>query len=152
MKTLSCLLSLTLLAGCSQGPKPAPSTPAPRSTQTASSTPPAAESPSASRDTAPAEPADTALPLSEEIDELQQASDSAADAEVLEELESTVSDSNSTEPAGADEVVEAATWDIDVATFTHHDRVQYFLDFFQGPARPRMTIWLERMKRILDGG
>jgi membrane-bound lytic murein transglycosylase D len=46
--------------------------------------------------------------------------------------------------------VEGVTWDIDVATFTNHDRVQYFLDFFQGPARPRMTIWLERMKRYED--
>lgn len=153
MKTLSCLLSLSLLAGCStQSPRPTPVSPAPASgsTQTASSTSQAAQTTNTPRDTAASQAADTALPLSEEIDELQQAADSAADAEVLEELESTVADSTSSEPAGADEVVEAATWDIDVATFTHHDRVQYFLDFFQGPARPRMTIWLERMKRYED--
>src|SRR6187549_1664334 len=102
MKTLSCLVSLALLAGCStQGSRPAPRgpTPAPGGTQTASTTPQAPQNPSTTRDTVPAQVADSALPLSEEIDEFQQAADSAADAEVLEELESTVADSTSPEPA-----------------------------------------------------
>ena len=149
MRPLCCLLSLTLLAGCStQGSRtdPAPR-PLPGTTETASTASSPVPTPADPRDTVPAQPADTTLALSEEIDELQQAADSAADAEVLEALERTVADSSLAEPTGADQVVEAATWDIDVATFTNHDRVQYFLDFFQGPARPRMTIWLERMKR-----
>ena len=28
-----------------------------------------------------------------------------------------------------------------------HDRVQYYLDFFQGKGRERMGIWLARMPR-----
>ena len=154
MKTLSFLLPLVVLAGCSsQGPKPAPvpPRPAPSTAPTASTASPATPPANASRDTTALAQADTALPLSEEIEELQLAADSAADAEVLEELENTVAED--LDSAGAEAVeteataVEGVTWDIDVATFTNHDRVQYFLDFFQGPARPRMTIWLERMKR-----
>jgi membrane-bound lytic murein transglycosylase D len=44
---------------------------------------------------------------------------------------------------GATEV----TYDIDVATYGSHSRVKYYLDFFQGPARERMTAWLQRMPR-----
>ena len=39
------------------------------------------------------------------------------------------------------------TWDIDVETYHDHDRVQYYLDFFQGKGRERMGIWLTRMPR-----
>jgi membrane-bound lytic murein transglycosylase D len=39
------------------------------------------------------------------------------------------------------------TYDIDVATYGSHARVQYYLDFFQGPARDRFSIWLQRMPR-----
>lgn len=156
MKTLSYLFPLMLLAGCSQGSGPTPVTPRP-APSTAQQAPPttndqAPPSPAVDSATAVAA-ADTALPLSEEIEELQLAADSAADAEVLEELENTVAeDYDSSAVAEGEEAatVEAVTWDIDVATFTNHDRVQYFLDFFQGPARPRMTIWLERMKRYED--
>jgi len=156
MKTLSYLLPLLLLAGCSQGSRPTPVTarPAPSTAQQVppgtndqALTPPVIDSAGAVAS------ADTSLPLSEEIEELQLAADSAADAEVLEELENTVADDyDSSAVAEGEEAatVEAVTWDIDVATFTNHDRVQYFLDFFQGPARPRMTIWLERMKRYED--
>lgn len=38
-------------------------------------------------------------------------------------------------------------FDIDVANFEDHGRVKYFLDFFTGPARERMAIWLTRMPR-----
>lgn len=154
MKPLSLLLPLMLIAACSRGPEkaPAPVQPAPAIAQ---ATPPASTDPAGtSADSAALAARDTTLPLSEEIEEFQLAADSAADAEVLEQLENTVaSDLDST---GADSndggasAVEGVTWDIDVATFTNHDRVQYFLDFFQGPARPRMTIWLERMKRYED--
>ena len=152
MKLLALLLPITLLAACStHGPENAPPRvqPAPAIPQAA---PPAPADPSRTSSDAPGLAAgDTALPLSEEIEELQLAADSVADAEVLEELENTVaSDLDSISPDSDDggaSAVEGVTWDIDVATFTNHDRVQYFLDFFQGPARPRMTIWLERMKR-----
>ena len=154
MKTLSYLLPLVLLAGCSRGPNQEPVTPrqSPSTAQNAPA-PPVAPAPVPERtDSAGTLAADTSLPLSEEIEELQQAADSAADAEVLEELENTVADDYDSSAVAAEDsvTVEAVTWDIDVATFTNHDRVQYFLDFFQGPARPRMTIWLERMQRYED--
>jgi membrane-bound lytic murein transglycosylase D len=154
MKTWSALFSILTLAACSTNrPVPSPVAQQPVAGP-ADSTPPASPSdslPAPADTTALAAGADTALPLSEEIEELQLAADSAADAEVLEELENTtvIDDSAASDSAGVDEV-EGVTWDIDVANFTNHDRVQYFLDFFQGPARPRMTIWLERMQRYED--
>jgi membrane-bound lytic murein transglycosylase D len=44
-------------------------------------------------------------------------------------------------------MADAVTWDIDVETYNSHDRVQYYLDFFQGRGRERMGIWLTRMPR-----
>jgi membrane-bound lytic murein transglycosylase D len=156
MKTLSVLVPVVLLGACvSHGPKsrPAPVQPAP--TTTTQAVPPASRAePSPARDSVTDLAAsDTTLPPTEEIEELQQAADSAADAEVLEELENTTAadiDSGADIDDGSASAVEGVTWDIDVATFTNHDRVRYFLNFFQGPARPRMTIWLERMTRYED--
>ena len=84
-------------------------------------------------------------------DELRLAEDSAADAEILAQLDSTAtpdSESDGGYPGGANDIgASAVTWDIDVQTFTNHDRVQYYLSFFQGPARERFGIWLTRMPR-----
>ncbi len=38
-------------------------------------------------------------------------------------------------------------YDIDVESFAQHRRVQYYIDFFLGPARDRFEIWLGRMHR-----
>ena len=83
--------------------------------------------------------------------------DSAADAAILEQLatakptpqDSGLEDSGATEvPGGANAVGTAdVTYDIDVETYGAHARVQYYLDFFQGPARDRFSIWLQRMPR-----
>ncbi len=83
--------------------------------------------------------------------------DSAADAAILEQLaEARVdsqdagvdSDAGEAVPGGANSVGTAAvTYDIDVETYGSHARVQYYLDFFQGPARERFAIWLQRMPR-----
>jgi membrane-bound lytic murein transglycosylase D len=82
------------------------------------------------------------------------AADSAADEAVLEELATAHPASDETEPAGdeageggANALADAVTWDIDVATYNSHDRVQYYLDFFQTRGRERMSIWLTRMPR-----
>ncbi|MEP7326010.1 MAG: LysM peptidoglycan-binding domain-containing protein [Gemmatimonadota bacterium] len=93
--------------------------------------------------------ADSVLPVAEVAAELRQAVDSAADAEVLEQLDSATAtgDDSGEVTGGGTNAVEAVTWDIDVATFTNHDRVQFFLNFFQGPARERFTVWLSRMPR-----
>ena len=77
--------------------------------------------------------------------ELESAADSVADADALEEL----ADSH---PAGAADSgsadsADAVTWDIDVATFSGHDRVRYYLDFFTGVGRERMQVWLQRLPR-----
>ncbi len=39
------------------------------------------------------------------------------------------------------------TYDIDVESFASRSRVQYYMDFFLGPARDRFTIWLGRLRR-----
>jgi membrane-bound lytic murein transglycosylase D len=83
------------------------------------------------------------------------AADSAADEEVLEELRGAAPAEGSTEErgnaatgGGAESTeVAAVTWDIDVTSFLSHERVQYYLDFFQGPARERFGAWLQRMPR-----
>ena len=46
---------------------------------------------------------------------------------------------------GTRNVIEAAsaagpTYDIDVESFANRSRAQYYMDFFQGPARHRSTI------------
>jgi len=90
--------------------------------------------------------------------ELRQAADSAADEAVLEELaqahpESDEGDAGNEDerseavPGGANALSEGVTWDIDVESFNNHDRVKYYLDFFQDHGRERMGIWLTRMPR-----
>ena len=79
------------------------------------------------------------------------AADSAADAAALSALELAYPDT-SVEPTfshggGADNLDVVASWDIDVETYVSHERVQYYLDFFQGPGRERMAIWLTRLPR-----
>jgi peptidoglycan lytic transglycosylase D len=90
--------------------------------------------------------------------ELKQAADSAADEAVLEELaqahpeggeaeEESGEESAEAVPGGATAIGNAVTWDIDVETYNSHDRVKYYLDFFQDHGRERMSIWLTRLPR-----
>ncbi len=80
----------------------------------------------------------------------------SADVAVLEQLaasnpearDSGIEDlPNSALPGGANSVNAEVTYDIDVETYGSHSRVKYYLDFFQGPARDRMSVWLQRMPR-----
>jgi membrane-bound lytic murein transglycosylase D len=92
----------------------------------------------------PAPALDTLVPAEELAAELRLAADSAADEAVLEALEEArPADDDSEDPLPATPV----SWDIDVDTYNSHDRVQYYLDFFQGKGRERMGIWLTRMPR-----
>jgi membrane-bound lytic murein transglycosylase D len=93
----------------------------------------------------PAPALDTLVPPEELAAELRLAADSAADEAVLEALE----DAAPADDEPGDDAVPAASvkWDIDVDTYTGHDRVQYYLDFFQGRGRERMGIWLSRLPR-----
>lgn len=71
--------------------------------------------------------------------------DSAKDAEILDKLadEEPATDSVIEDSLTAEEI----TYDIDVTTYGEHSRVKYWLNFFQGPARERMTVWLQRKPR-----
>jgi membrane-bound lytic murein transglycosylase D len=92
----------------------------------------------------PAPALDSLVPPEELAAELRIAADSAADEAVLEALDDArPADDDAEEPLPATPV----TWDIDVDTYHEHDRVQYYLDFFQGKGRERMGIWLARMPR-----
>src|SRR5262245_26448705 len=74
----------------------------------------------------------------------QLARDSARDAEMLETLHEVTAAAvpeNGTEA----EVDLAEMFDINVARYADHARVRFYLDFFQGPARERMAVWLARL-------
>ena len=43
--------------------------------------------------------------------------------------------------------VAGATWDIDVASYASHERVQYYIDYFSGRARRHFEIYLARLGR-----
>ena len=50
-------------------------------------------------------------------------------------------------PRGGAASATGPTYDIDVESFATHDRVQYYVDYFLGPARERFEIWLGRLHR-----
>ncbi|HEY7681696.1 MAG TPA: LysM peptidoglycan-binding domain-containing protein [Gemmatimonadales bacterium] len=95
--------------------------------------------------------------LADSLGLAQADADSAADAQILEELaaahpepQDTGNEGGSSEglPGGANAATTSnVSYDIDVSTYGSHTRVQYYLDFFQGPARERFSIWLQRMPR-----
>jgi membrane-bound lytic murein transglycosylase D len=149
------LVFLLLLAACGGHRPPAP-TPEPVSRSTTS---PAGRSQSPSKshsdnagvaELPPAPEFDSIIPPQELAAELRLAADSAADEQVLEEL------ADASPPGPGEGEIEGdaskalatpVTWDIDVATYNSHDRVRWYLDFFQGKGRERMGIWLNRMPR-----
>lgn len=79
-------------------------------------------------------------PASPATDEIRVAADSAADAAVLEQLALAGASSEvSLEPFAASGTA------LDLTTYSSHERVRYYLDFFQGPGRDRMNVWLGRL-------
>jgi membrane-bound lytic murein transglycosylase D len=153
-------LALALLTGCgARGTAPRPSPAAPPSPLVSNSGPasrPSSENAYQGSDLPPAPYIDPVLLAADTAAELQVAADSAADEAVLEELADARPASEGTDeadahgegiPGGTEALARAVTWDIDVETFNSHDRVQYYLDFFQGRGRERMAIWLQRMPR-----
>lgn len=67
------------------------------------------------------------------------------DLEILERLRETAVAGDAVGTgleAGADL---AEMFDINVARYAEHARVRFYLEFFQGPARERMTVWLSRL-------
>ena len=70
--------------------------------------------------------------------------DSAADAAVLDSLARLA-------PADALpelNLAESPVWDLNVADYATHPRVQYFVDFFSGKGHDRFQIWLGRMAQF----
>ncbi|HEX5631582.1 MAG TPA: lytic transglycosylase domain-containing protein, partial [Gemmatimonadales bacterium] len=151
---IACLAWIALAAACSKGtpvataPAPRPTAPAPVATaqQPAPRQQPPAR-PEARADggaLAPTPAVDSLLhakQLQDIAEAVQLAADSVADERVLEAL----ADAHPADTAGDVEV--PVRWDIDVATWGDHERVRWYLDFFQGPGRERMQIWLDRMPR-----
>lgn len=155
MRQVRLLALLGAVIGCGGAPKTSPAPvppPSPVLAQADSSTRPA---------TRPA-PQETTGPdrhLASAADSVRPADpDSAADAAILEQLATAHPEPQDTgnEDGAADAVPGGAngaaapevTYDIDVSTYGSHARVQYYLDFFQGPARDRFAIWLQRMPRF----
>ncbi len=87
-------------------------------------------------------------PASDSLLDLQLAQDSVADAAVLEQLNAAQAPgdppaSQNTDPLDA--LADARTSTLALAAYAEHERVKYYIDFFRGPARPRMAIWLGRL-------
>ena len=148
MHRVAPLILLLSLVACG-GHKAPDSPPAPESGSATASAPSSRKpKPAPKTDTATAEhllpPApelDSSIPPEELAAELRLAADSAADEAVLEELaDATPSGPGEAEIEGDDTkaLAGAVTWDIDVATYNSHNRVRWYLDFFQGTGRERM--------------
>ena len=146
MRRLTGLAVVLLVAGCSAisqtgGGSPAPvSNPGKPAPDPATPAPPAVPAGAHAIDPAP----------SLTLDSIQAARDSALDAAVLAQLEdglpAAVAD-GALPPLEDEAAALRALFDIDVANFAEHARVKYYIDFFTGPARERMAIWLGRMPK-----
>jgi len=82
------------------------------------------------------------------------ARDSALDAAMLDRIAAAKVSDSALPPAAPTEAETAALrsmFDIDVKNFEDHGRVKYWINFFTGPARERMAIWLTRMPRYEPG-
>jgi membrane-bound lytic murein transglycosylase D len=164
MPRLVLLTLLVLVAACGgarRDPRPTPApvtTPRPVQKAAADSVPSPAPALPDLAQLPPAPDLDTLVPAAELVAELRLAADSAADEAVLEALaeanpageEADDSDTDAevgSTAGGAKALTNAVTWDIDVETYNRHNRVQYYLDFFQRQGHERMGIWLGRMPR-----
>jgi membrane-bound lytic murein transglycosylase D len=76
-------------------------------------------------------------------DSLLALTDLRADAEVLDALAAADPDERVIPEFDGSQV----SWDIDVRSYAEHPRVRYYLSYFQGAARSRMAVFLERGAR-----
>ncbi len=87
-------------------------------------------------------------PPSDSVLEIRLAQDSAADVAVLDQLAQAKApgDPPATQNADPlDALSDARASSLALDTYAEHERVKYYLDFFRGPARSRMAIWLARL-------
>ncbi len=73
--------------------------------------------------------------------DVQVARDSIADAAALDSLQGSSLDSL------PELILDAPTFDLNVAAYAEHPRVQYYVDYFSGRSHERFQIWLDRMVR-----
>jgi peptidoglycan lytic transglycosylase D len=141
MKPWAFLAAASLTVGCASTGHlvgtPDPVQPESEPSVAASPVPVVAESP------APPSVTRAPLPGLDSVALQKLAADSARDAEVLEQLQEA---EPATPDSGAD-LDGASMFDINVARYADNPRVHYYLDFFQGPARERMTVWLQRLPK-----
>jgi len=147
MQRRTALVSALLLASCATQ-HPAPAVRPDIAPPVPPSAPSAAVAPGAAARPAP----DSAPPLTAVLSEA--ARDSALDAAMLDRI-AAAKVSDSAVPPAAPTEAETATlrslFDIDVKNFEEHGRVKYWINFFTGPARERMAIWLTRMPHYEPG-
>ncbi|TFH66626.1 MAG: hypothetical protein E4G90_02565, partial [Gemmatimonadales bacterium] len=72
--------------------------------------------------------------------------DSIADARVLEQLAMVLAPGSDAADRSLETFGETGTG-LDLTTYADHPRIQFYLDFFMGEARPRMEVWLQRLPR-----
>ena len=132
MPTVRRLMVLLGLAACTLPPDPGVPVPTPVVLP-----PAAAITPERPADQIPAQL--SALPRTDPAEDRRIAADSAADAAMLDLLAQVEAPENA--------FLAPVQFDLDVSRWAEHDRVQYYLKFFQGPARERMVIWLARLPR-----
>ena len=93
---------------------------------------------------APAETASLAIETpSPALPAVVSMADSVRDEEMLDRLREVTATGPDT--IAIPEAAVAAMFDINVARYAEHDRVQFYLDFFKAQARERMAVWLARM-------
>jgi membrane-bound lytic murein transglycosylase D len=156
MKHAAAVLLLAFTAGCAVSPGPESEVAPVAGTTSAAPATAAAPDATASHDARPGllPPAPVVNPILDSIidaeiaAELQLEADSAADAAVLAQLNGGEAPGDAS-ATPTDEVASGSTvtWDFDVSTYGSHERVQYWIDFFQGPARERFQIWLTRLPK-----
>lgn len=112
------------------------------STRTA---PPPRVTPVPAAPAAPATPTVQARATATAPDSVRVAQDSILDNAVLEQLAESHAPGGGPTQATDDLDAMATGRALDITTYADHPRVRYYLDFFQGPARSRMNVWLGRL-------
>lgn len=151
MRLRLAIVSALLLASCA-APRPAGApapVPAPETPRAASPLPQAQVAPVKPAADSSIPSASVAVAPADSIALAKQARDSALDAAILERLAAAKPPEGPEAPveSGPEAVSLRSMFDIDVVNWADHNRVKYYLDFFAGPARERMLIWLQRMPR-----
>lgn len=149
MPRRTALICGLLLASCApshKAPMPVPGiTPAPPEDARA----PAASPADTAAKSPPRRPATSSI-SPDSVALAKMARDSALDAAMLDRIATAQLSDSVLRPAPPTEAESAALksmFDIDVKNFEEHNRVRYWIEFFSGPGRERMVIWLQRMPR-----